>query len=225
MSTGLLAVVLPELAEQRGIPQAKVPGDDLWDHTLRTVDAARADEPVVRLAALLHDVGKPATFADGHFRGHAEVGAGIAEALLTRLRYPRAVVARIGVLVRHHMVAYEPGWSDAAVRRFIRRVGRPAVEELFALCAADDVGSGHAPRPHLAELRARVRAELEAEVALDVGDLAVDGSDLMAFLGIPAGPTVGRILDELLERVIAEPADNDRPTLLLLARTIAGDAR
>jgi hypothetical protein len=180
---------------------------------------------VVRLAALLHDVGKPATFADGHFRRHDEVGARIAEALLTRLRYPRAVVARIGVLVRHHMVAYDPGWSDAAVRRFIRRVGRPAVDELFALCAADDVGSGHAPRPHLAELHERVRAELEAEVALDVGDLAVDGSDLMAVLGIPAGPTVGRILDELLERVIAEPADNDRPTLLLLARTIAGDAR
>ena len=61
--------ISPDLAAQRGIPQNKVPGEDLWDHTLRSVDAAPAARPVVRLAALLHDIGKPATFADGHFIG------------------------------------------------------------------------------------------------------------------------------------------------------------
>ena len=69
----------PDLAAQRGIPQNKAPGEDLWDHTLRTVDAAPADRPVVRLAALLHDIGKPATLADGRFHHHDAVGARLAE--------------------------------------------------------------------------------------------------------------------------------------------------
>ena len=74
--TGLLAVVAPELAAQRGISQNKIPGDDLWDHCVRSVDAAPADRPMVRMAALLHDIGKPATAADGHFYGHETVGRG-----------------------------------------------------------------------------------------------------------------------------------------------------
>jgi tRNA nucleotidyltransferase (CCA-adding enzyme) len=68
--TGVLAVISPELAAQRGVPQNKVDGEDLWDHTLRSVDAAPAERPIVRLAALLHDIGKPATLADGHFHHH-----------------------------------------------------------------------------------------------------------------------------------------------------------
>ena len=92
--TGLLAVVAPELARQWGIPQAKVPGEDLWDHTCRTVDAASAalvdGLPQARIAALLHDIGKPATFADGHFVGHDAVGAELATTWLEGLRAPRA---------------------------------------------------------------------------------------------------------------------------------------
>jgi tRNA nucleotidyltransferase (CCA-adding enzyme) len=77
--TGLLEVLLPELAAQRGIPQNKIEGEDLLGHTLRSVDAAPADRPVVRLAVLLHDVGKPATMDDGPFRSHDVVGAEMAE--------------------------------------------------------------------------------------------------------------------------------------------------
>ena len=136
--TGLLRVVLPELAVQRGIPQDKVPGEDLLDHSLRSVDAAPAERPIVRLAALLHDIGKPATYADGHFHRHDEVGAEQAEALTRRLRMPRAIGERVALLVRHHMFTYEPSWSDAAVRRFLRRIGGVAnAKDLFALRAAD----------------------------------------------------------------------------------------
>src|SRR5262249_3406102 len=78
--TGILAVIAPELAEQRGVAQNKLPGEDLFDHTLRSVDAAPAGRPVVRLAALLHDIGKPATIDDGPFRGHETVGAEMAAA-------------------------------------------------------------------------------------------------------------------------------------------------
>jgi tRNA nucleotidyltransferase (CCA-adding enzyme) len=222
--TGLLRVVFPELAAQAGVPQNKIDGDDLWAHTLRSVDAAPVDRPIVRLAALLHDLGKPATLDDGPFRGHEVVGATEAEALLLRLRMPRDVIQRVAHLVRHHMFMYEANWSDAGVRRFIQRVGSDAVDELFLLREADNAGSGVPVDAHgLAELKARVDAELAASVVLDRSRLAVRGDDLMAELGLPTGPRLGRILDELLERVIADPALNDRATLLLLAETLAGD--
>ena len=142
----LLVHLSPDLAAQRGIAQNKVPGEDLWDHTLRAVDAVRPDHPVVRLATLLHDIGKPATLADGHFIGHDSVGADLAGAFLDRLRSPRSVRDRVVHLVRHHMFSYEPHWSDAAVRRFILKIGHESIEELFELREADNVGSGPARR-------------------------------------------------------------------------------
>ena len=222
--TGLLAVISPELAAQRGVPQNKIEGEDLWDHTVRTVDAAPPGRPVVRLAALVHDIGKPVTLDDGPFRGHEVVGASLAVGLLERLRLPRAVIERVEHLVRHHMFTYEPDWGDAGVRRFIRRVGRAALEDLFALRAADNLGSGlPADAGELDELRRRVHAQLAAAAVLDRGGLAVDGDDLIRDLGMPQGPTLGRILDRLLERVIADPSVNDRPTLLLIAEELLAE--
>jgi tRNA nucleotidyltransferase (CCA-adding enzyme) len=226
--TGLLAVVAPELARQRGIPQAKTPGDDLWDHTCRTVDAAAPTQvdglPLARTAALLHDVGKPATFADGHFVGHETVGAELAAAWLDRLRAPRGFAARVVGLVRHHMFSYAPEWSDAAIRRFIRRVGMVDLDELLDLRAADNVGSGLPWNVDgLDELRERCRAQVAAHVALERGDLAVDGNDLMRALALAPGPALGRLLDELLERVLADPMLNERGRLLAIAREVAGD--
>ena len=217
--TDLLLPISPDLAAQRGIAQNKIEGEDLWDHTLRAVDAASADRPIVRLAALLHDIGKPTTLADGHFIGHDAVGADLAGAFLDRLRTPRLVRDRVVHLVRQHMFSYESSWSDAAVRRFIQKIGHEAIEGLFELREADNVGSGlPAEAGRLDELRARVQAELEAEAVLDLRGLAIDGSDLIDTLGMTPGPSLGRMLDALLERVIADPALNDRPTLLLLAQ-------
>ena len=224
--TGLLGVVLPVLDAQRGVPQNKIEGEDLFDHTLRTVDAAPAGRPVVRLAALLHDLGKPGTIDDGPFRGHEAIGAEMAEKLLDRLHLPRSAVGRVVHLVRSHMFTYEPEWGDAGVRRFIQRVGIDAIDDLFTLREADNIGSGvPVGAHHLAHLRARVDAELAAAVVLDRSRLAIDGDDLMTEVGLPAGPRLGRILDELLERVIADPRLNDRATLLLLAESMLGDDR
>jgi tRNA nucleotidyltransferase (CCA-adding enzyme) len=227
--TGLLQPISADLAAQRGIPQNKLPGEDLWDHTLRSVDAAPASQPIVRLAALLHDIGKPTAFADGHFLGHEAIGAGLAGALLDRLHSPRSVRERVVELVRNHMFSYEPSWSDAAVRRFIAKIGMlgdGALGELLALREADNVGSGlPAGAGMLDELEARIAAELAAEVVLDRRGLAVDGADLMRELDLVQGPVLGRILDALLERVVADPSLNDRPTLLLLAQSMTPDDR
>jgi len=224
VDTGLLEVLFPELAAQRGVPQNKVEGEDLFDHTLGSVDAAPSARPVVRLAALLHDLGKPPTLDDGPFRGHEVVGADMARQLLERLHSPRAAIDRVAHLVRQHMFTYEATWSDAGVRRFIQRVGADAIDDLFALRRADNIGSGVPADAHgLEELVARVHAELDASVVLDRSRLAVRGDDLMAELGLPAGPRLGKILDELLERVIAEPSLNDRATLLLLAESMLAE--
>jgi tRNA nucleotidyltransferase (CCA-adding enzyme) len=220
-ATGLLEVVLPELAAQRGIEQNKIEGEDLFDHSMRTVDAAPGGRPVVRMAALLHDIGKPSTAEDGPFRGHEVVGADMAKGLLERLRMPKAVTERVAHLVRNHMFTYDSDWGDAGVRRFIQRVGTQSIDDLFALREADNAGSGLARDAHgLDELRARVDAEIASSVVLDRSRLAVHGDDLIAELGLPAGPHLGRILDALLERVIAEPKLNERATLLILAASM-----
>jgi len=223
--TGVLAVVLPELDAQRGIPQNKTPGEDLWAHTLRTVDASAA-MPILRLAALLHDVGKPATLADGRFVGHDTVGATIATSLLDRLHGPRDQTDHVSRLIRHHMFSVEPRSSDAAVRRFLVRVGLDLVDDLLLLREADNVGSGlPADAGRVSVLRRRIAEQLAAKVALDRAQLAVDGHEVMRELGIGPGPQLGRILDALTDRVIADPRLNDRPHLLSLARDIAAGRR
>jgi putative nucleotidyltransferase with HDIG domain len=222
--TGVLAVISPELAAQRGVPQNKIDGEDLWDHTLRSVDAAPADRPIVRLAALLHDIGKPATLSDGHFHHHDIVGAEQAEALLRRLHYPRVATEEVVDLVRHHMFTVDPDATDAAIRRFIKRIGPDRIDALLALRRADDIGSGRTgDSASLVAFRARIEAELAAEAALDRYALAIDGTDLIRELGLSPGPRLGRVLDELVERVIADPALNEAPTLLLLAQGMLAD--
>jgi tRNA nucleotidyltransferase (CCA-adding enzyme) len=224
MDAGLIAIVAPLLAAQRGVAQNKVPGDDCWAHTVRAVDAAAAAgcPAIVRLAVLLHDIGKPATAADGHFYGHEAVGAEQAADLLRGWHVPRATVDRVVHLVRHHMFAYDAAWSDGAVRKFIVKVGRGALDDLFALREADSVGSGlPADAGGLAELRARVAHELAANAALDRAGLAVRGDDLVAGLGLEPGPLVGRLLEALVERVVADPALNEPDRLLGLARELA----
>jgi tRNA nucleotidyltransferase/poly(A) polymerase len=219
MDLAILPVILPELASLRGVPQAKALPGDAFDHSLRTVDALPADDPLLRLVGALHDVGKATTLADGHFIGHETIGARMVEAILRRLRFSKAQVSRAEHLVRHHMFAYRADWTDAAVRRFIRRVGAGSLPDLFALRRADNAASGvvEPARGGLDELRARVGAEL-ASHPLSARQLAVRGDDLVEALGIVPGPPVGRILRRLLEAVLDDPLLNERASLLALAR-------
>ena len=229
--TGLLQLVLPELAAQRGVAQAKAPGADCWEHTLAAVDAAadlvRARGParaafeaeLLVVATLFHDAGKPQALEAGRFPDHQEIGAEIAERVLRRLAFPRAEIDRVARLVREHMFAYRPEWSDAAVRRFVQRVGADLWEDLLALREADAIASGgRAGDPGLAELRARIEAELERGFPLGIGDLAIDGTDLRRELDLPEGPVIGRLLARLLESCTADPSRNTRAQALVDAR-------
>jgi tRNA nucleotidyltransferase (CCA-adding enzyme) len=219
---GLLEPTLPELAVQRGIPQNKSNGLDLWGHTLATLDAAAGIDPadtVLCLAALLHDIGKPATRTEEGFHGHEVAGAELADRMLVRMALARLEVDRVRDLVRWHMYSYEPNWTDAAVRRFIRRVGPALLPQLFALRRADSVGSGlPADAGRQEELERRVAGELERRVPLSLADLAVNGDDLQRDAGIAPGPALGEILERLLDSVISDPERNARDRLLADAR-------
>ena len=216
---GLLAVLLPELAALRGVPQSKLIEGDAFEHSLRTADAMPASDAPLRLAGLLHDLGKATTLADGHFIGHETAGAELAEGVLKRLRTPRAEITRIVRLIRLHMFSYSPNWTDAAVRRFVRRVGVDLLEDLFALRAADNAASGTREPPvgGVEELRARAAAAV-AMGPLDASQLAISGDDLVTELGISPGPEIGRLLARLLEAAIDDPSRNEREQLLELAR-------
>ncbi|MGH7270484.1 MAG: HD domain-containing protein, partial [Polyangiaceae bacterium] len=177
-------------------------------------------------AALLHDVGKPRTRAlsdktgDYTFYDHDRVGAEIADPIATRLRFSNEERARIVSLVRHHIVHYSEEWTDAAVRRWIRRVGPDRVGDLYVLNGADARAKG---RDCAADLEAIVRLEghvarvLAAGAALSTRDLKISGHDLIRELGLKPGPVIGEILEALLEAVTGEPELNERGALLARA--------
>ncbi len=220
--TGVLRFALPELDAQRGVPQDKVPGMDLWGHCLAATDAAAQLDPAsprLRLAALVHDIGKPGTLADGHFIGHDTEGARLAELMLARLAFPRREVEAVADLVRFHMFSYESRWSGAAVRRFIKRVGRDLVSDQLNLRAADNIGSGlPAGAGNLEELRSRIAKELSSGAPLTLRELAVHGDDLTEALDLAPGPVVGQLLDHLLQWVLDDPSRNTRTALIDEAR-------
>ena len=219
---GLLAVVVPEVAALRGVPQAKPSGGDALDHTLATVDAADPAQRLARWTALLHDIGKATTGAHGHFLDHEKVGAEQARSVLARLRRPAAESADIVHVIRQHMYGYDPGWSDAAVRRFIRRVGVERLPLLFALRRADNLasGAGAAGDQDQRDLERRVSEELRDRGAMSAASLVVDGHDLQRELGLEPGPRIGLLLDELLEAVLDDPSRNQRAELIDLARRL-----
>lgn len=226
---GLLAVLCPELEDCRRVPQDKAVAQDVFEHSLLSLDAVERPDLVLRLAALLHDVGKPETMADGHFHQHEFVGEHLARRILRRWKFPKEVVGRVAHLIRHHMFWYQEVWTDAAVRRFIRNVGLDEIPVLFELRRADNIGSGsRGGRMYaLDQLWLRVQEEIARANAFSPRDLAVDGTDLMRELGLPQGPEIGRIIRELFERVTDDPDLNARESLLALARDIhaaqAGD--
>ena len=219
---GLLEVLCPELEETKKTPQDKVAAQDVFEHSLATLDATPANDLVLRLAGLFHDVGKPETMADGHFHQHEFVGEFKARQILRRWKFDKETVAEVTHLIRNHMFWYETHWTDSAVRRFIRKIGLDYIPALFALRRADNIGSGaRSPRMHALEaLWQRVEKEIADANAFSLRDLKIDGNDVMRELDIPRGPLVGQILNALFERVLDEPSLNTREKLIELAKAM-----
>ena len=214
----ILGVVLPELTPTVGFAQHNIHHCyDVYTHTAVAVDHV-PPEVTLRLAALFHDLGKPATFSmgedgQGHFYGHPKVSAALAEQILLRLRAPKRLREEVVRLVEVH------DWPLSSEPRLIRRRLQQLGEEgFFALLALQ---KGDAAACSLSDctredgrnaVETAARAILAARPCLSVGDLAVNGRDVMA-LGY-CGPGVGAALRRLLERVIAEEIPNEKTALL-----------
>jgi tRNA nucleotidyltransferase (CCA-adding enzyme) len=226
--TRMLDVHCPELRAAVGCEQNRWHAHDVWEHTMRCLDAC-APDPVLRTAALLHDVAKPRTRAlspksnDYTFYNHELLGAEMADAILRRLKFSNEQRVRVVELIRHHLVCYSAEWTDAAVRRWIRRVGPGRIDELCALAVADGRAKGHDAAQESAaieELLLRV-ADLQRQgAALSRADLALDGDRLMGELGLAPGRRVGEILGSLLELVTDDPNKNEPEALLAEARAL-----
>jgi len=229
--TGLLKLLLPELAACRNVEQKGLHRFDVLDHSLFACDyAAREQYPQETvLAALLHDIGKPLVreasgFDDAPwtFYRHEAESARLARIMLNRLKFPNAVIDSVCHLVEEHMFNYDDNWSNAAVRRFIVRAGEDSLENLYRLRRADAYAQvGIIPgADFLLPLIARVDRELAGKNAFSLKDLAIKGKDLIE-LGIKPGKTMGIILNELFETVLDDPAQNNREKLLSIAANLA----
>ncbi|MBN2362238.1 MAG: HD domain-containing protein [Deltaproteobacteria bacterium] len=230
--TGLLGQFLPELERCVGYQQNKWHKYDVFEHTMKVLDEIQPGNLNLRLAALLHDVGKPDTMSekDGerHFYDHEQKSSEIAAAVMTRLRFSNSQIDQVSRLIAEHMWYYEKNWSDAAVRRFLRRIGGAGwVVDTFELRRADILGRG---RDDLlddelkltAELLDRINEQIENNYIFSIEDLPVNGHDVMSVLGIGPGPRVGEALKWLLEKIELEPEKNERDIALeLIARHFA----
>ncbi len=227
--SGLLAEFAPELMAMVGVTQNEFHAYPVWEHTLIALGNLNADASLtLRLATLLHDVGKPPTKAVGgdgkvHFYGHAERGAEIARRFLTRLKYPNDIITAVSTLVAQHMRIgdYRPAWTDAAVRRLIRDLG-PHLDDLFEINRVDV--SALAPErvgiSRGVELRARMAPIQEAE---DINALTspLDGQEIMARLGLQPGKQLGQVKDYLTGEVVEgrlAPGDKDGAEKLARAK-------
>lgn len=190
-----------------------------WEHTIHAVEGAPTDV-TLRLAMLLHDIGKPAcksTDENGidHFYGHPAVSAQLAEQMLRALKFDNKTRERVVLLVERHDAQLPP--RSQVIRRWLNRLGPEAFFQLLEVKRADNMGQTlEKVRGRLAELEEiRDKAEqiLAEHQCLALKDLAVDGRDVMA-AGIAPGPAVGQMLEELLERVLSGEIPNERDALL-----------
>jgi tRNA nucleotidyltransferase (CCA-adding enzyme) len=223
--TGILKVILPELLEGYRRRQNSFHRYTVYRHIMETVDAIERD-PVLRLSALFHDIAKPRVRKkiEGRWRflSHAEASAELAGQIMRRLRFSNKSIARVSIVVAHHMFDYKKELSDRAIRRFIKRVGAEHVDDLIRLRKADDIahGWGNDYGDRIEEFSKRVHIQMNGSPALTVSDLMLNGHDVMALTGLPPGPRVGQILKELLEAVIEHPEYNQRQKLVEMLKHI-----
>ncbi|HCR81237.1 MAG: PolyA polymerase [Candidatus Pacebacteria bacterium GW2011_GWB1_47_8] len=221
--TGLLAHILPELLEGKGVEQGGHHNTDVWTHTLDSVDHCPSLDPIVRLATLLHDIAKPRTqkITAGKitFYNHEIVGSRMAVKVAQRFKLSKNDTDRIFTLVRYHMFYYQPHNTDAAIRRFMRKVGLENIDDILDLREADRLGSGARKTSwRLEEMKQRMIEQLNQP--LSVHDLAIDGHDLMKALNLKPGKQLGDLLTQLFEMVLEDPELNAKEKLLTKAKTL-----
>ena len=222
-NTGLLEYILPELLEGISVSMVR-PGrhhtTEVFEHNLLALRYCPSTDPIIRLAALIHDIAKPRVRSEDKnglviFHNHELVGAKMAAMIADRLRLSKKQKEKIVTLVRWHMFTVDEHITDAAVRRFIRRVGVENVKDILDVRIADRLGSGTktAESWRLIEFKKRIEEQL-SPAPFSINDLAIDGNDIMQELNLKPSKEVGEILQKLFTEVDEDLSKNSREYLL-----------
>lgn len=225
----LLDHILPELIEGIGISQ-KRPGrhhvDDVFTHNILSLKFCPSKDPIIRFAALLHDVGKPKVMGKDEnglviFYNHEVAGAKEAREICDRLKFSRKERDKIVNLIRWHMFTVDEKLSDAGIRRFIRRIGVGNVKDMMDLRIGDRLGGGTqtAESWRLKLFKKRIEDQLKP-LPFSINDLAIDGNDIMKELKIKPGPKIGEILQKLFLEVDEDLSKNRKEFLLKRLREL-----
>lgn len=222
--TGILEILFPDLHKCIGVGQKGSHQFDVFEHSIYSCDGVPASEIEVRFAALFHDIGKVKALqenSDGsiHFHMHESISSKMAYRIMKDYRFPNNYIKKICHLIEQHMFHYQDEWKDNAVRRFIAKVGKENLSDLFLLRQGDIWGTDcrHRTNQNLLDFKERIAGVLEQEHAFRIKDLDIDGNRLNSLADIPKGPKMGQVLDFLLEAVLDDPAMNREAILLELA--------
>jgi len=229
-NSGLLKEILPEVEQCFGIPQQSPKRHHLYDvgtHAFLSLKHCPSHDPIVRLAALLHDIGKQATFKKTKegvitFYNHEIIGAGMVRSIGRRLRLSKRDLQRLIIFVRWHQFSVDERQTDAAIRRFIRRVGKDNLNDILAVRTGDRLGGGARETSWRLEKFKKRLLEVQ-EQPFSVTDLKVNGYDVMEILKISRGPLVGKVLKMLFLEVEEDEDKNKREYLLERIKKIGGE--
>lgn len=221
-TSGLLNFIIPELLQGVEVSQAR-PGrhhtTDVFTHNILSLKFCPSKNEIVKFATLLHDVGKPMVKAldkEGLviFHNHEIVGAKIAKDICERLRFSNKEKDKIVTLIRWHMFSVNENQTDAAIRRFIRRIGVENVKDMMDLRVGDRLGGGTqtAESWRLKLFKEKIEEQLKP-LPFSINDLVVDGNDVMKILKIKPGPVIGKILEELFKEVDEDLSKNNKEYL------------
>lgn len=220
-NSDLLRFLLPELEKCFGVEQKSPKRHHVYDvgtHLLLSLKNCLSKDPIVRLATLMHDIGKPLTFKktdDGviTFYNHEIIGAAIVRNIASRLHFSKKDSERILKLVRYHQFTVDERQTDSAIRRFIRNVGVENIEDMLALRVGDRLGGGARETSWRLDLYKKRLVEVQKQ-PFTVSDLKVDGHNVMKIFNTTPGPLVGKILNLLFNEVVEGKTPNKKELLL-----------
>jgi len=226
-NSGLLFCIIPELRHGKFTKQNKWHIHDVWEHSLATLSFTPLDL-TYRLAALLHDIGKPFAksidkdgilhfFGNSMYPSHEIVSAEIAEKILKRLRYSNEVIDEVIYLIRYHMINWEGKISDKLLRKRLNKHGKK-LKQLVMFNCYDSKGRGFYQEyeeieSRTVDLLVRIDRIIADDVPVSTFSLKVDGNDIMRILEIPSGKKVGEIKQLLMDLVLEDPEMNKREIL------------
>ncbi|OGE29353.1 hypothetical protein A2867_03300 [Candidatus Daviesbacteria bacterium RIFCSPHIGHO2_01_FULL_40_11] len=227
--TGMLKIILPGLENCFGIVQEGPKHDrvyDIGEHSLLTLKHTPSNDPLVRLAALLHDIGKVDTVKtapDGNvtFYNHDVVGGKLVLKIAKRFNLSKKQTDKLYRLVRWHLFTVDENQTDSAIRRFIKNVGKENIKDIMALRIGDRLGGGtqKAISWRMEKFEERIKQILKKPFS--ISDLKVNGNDVMKTLNIKPGPKIGEILNKLFEEVLEDSSKNKKELLLEKIKQLA----